>query len=48
MCQFLYNFAYNYEADMNLYLELEDYLAQWFINDQGGNNPVRLIRGSME
>ncbi len=33
---------------MNLYLELEDYLAQWFINDQGGNNPVRLIRGSME
>lgn len=41
-------FAYNYEADMNLYLELEDYLAQWFINDQGGNNPVRLIRGSIE
>lgn len=33
---------------MHLYLELEDYLAQWFINDQGGNNPIRLIRGSME
>lgn len=33
---------------MYLYLELEDYLAQWFIHDQGGNNPVRLIRGSME
>lgn len=33
---------------MHLYLELEDYLAQWFINDQGGNNPVCLIRGSME
>ena len=33
---------------MFLYLEIEDYLAQWFINDQGGNNPVRLIRGSME
>ncbi len=33
---------------MYLYLELEDYLAQWFINDQGGNNPVKLIRGSME
>ncbi len=33
---------------MNLYLELEDYLAQWFIHDQGGNNPVRLIRGSVE
>lgn len=33
---------------MYLYLELEDYLAQWFIHDQGGNHPVRLIRGSME
>lgn len=33
---------------MNLYLGLEEYLAQWFINDQGGNNPVRLIRGSVE
>lgn len=33
---------------MLLYLELDDYLAQWFINDQGGDYPVRLIRGSME
>lgn len=33
---------------MLLYLELDDYLAQWFIHDQGGNNPVRLIRGSAE
>ncbi len=33
---------------MNLYLELEDYLAQWFVHDQGGNIPVRLIRGSVE
>ncbi len=33
---------------MLLYVKLEDYLAQWFINDQGGENPVRLIRGSME
>ena len=33
---------------MHLYLELEDYLAQWFINDMGGENPVRLIRGCME
>lgn len=33
---------------MNLYLELEDYLAQWFVHDQGGENPVRLTRGSME
>lgn len=33
---------------MLLYLELEDYLAQWFINDMGGANPVRIKRGSME
>ena len=33
---------------MNIYLELDEYLAQWFIHDQGGSNPVRLIRGSME
>lgn len=33
---------------MHLYIPLEDYLAQWFINDQGGNNPVRLTRGSVE
>lgn len=33
---------------MHIYLEIEDYLAQWLINDMGGNNPVRLKRGSME
>lgn len=33
---------------MYLYLDLEEYLAEWFINDQGGNNPVKLIRGSIE
>ncbi len=33
---------------MYLYLELDDYLAQWFINDQGGDEPVRLRRGSAE
>lgn len=33
---------------MTLYIELEDYLAQWFINDMGGEYPVRLKRGSME
>lgn len=33
---------------MLLYLQLEDYLAQWFINNHGGNNPVHLIRGSVE
>ena len=31
-----------------LYISLEDYLAQWFIHEQGGNLPVKLIRGSME
>lgn len=30
------------------YLTLEDYLAQWFINEHGGRNPVQLIRGSAE
>lgn len=33
---------------MYLYLQLEDYLAQWFIHNHGGNNPVKLIRGSVE
>ena len=33
---------------MYLYLDIDDYLAQWFIHDQGGNNPVHLIRGSIE
>ncbi|MCM1140503.1 MAG: hypothetical protein NC453_18190 [Muribaculum sp.] len=33
---------------MFLYLELDEYLAQWFIHDQGGNYPVKLIRGSVE
>ncbi len=33
---------------MTLYLQLEDYLAQWYIHDQGGEYPVRPIRGSME
>lgn len=31
-----------------LYLELEDYLSQWFIDSHGGNEPVSLIRGSAE
>lgn len=33
---------------MNIYVELEDYLAQWFINDHGGGEPVKLTRGSVE
>ena len=31
-----------------LYLHLDDYLAQWFINEHGGVSPVELIRGSIE
>lgn len=31
-----------------LYIPLEDYLADWFVHDQGGNNPVHLMRGSIE
>ena len=27
---------------------MDSYLAQWFINDMGGNNPVSLRRGSIE
>jgi hypothetical protein len=31
-----------------IYIDLEDYLAQWFIHEQGGNLPVQLTRGSVE
>lgn len=31
-----------------LYIPLEDYLAQWFVHEQGGNVPVQLTRGSVE
>jgi hypothetical protein len=31
-----------------IYIPLEDYLAQWFIHEHGGNVPVQLIRGSVE
>lgn len=33
---------------MLLYLTLDPYLAQWFVNDCGGDIPVRLRRGSPE
>lgn len=33
---------------MLLYLNLDPYLAQWFINDHGGTIPVKLKRGSVE
>lgn len=35
-------------SDICLYTPLEDYLADWFVNEQGGNRPVRLMRGSIE
>ena len=31
-----------------IYVPLDNYLAQWFINEHGGNVPVKLIRGSVE
>lgn len=31
-----------------LYVPLEDYLAQWFVHNQGGQVPVTLTRGSVE
>lgn len=31
-----------------IYVELEPYLAQWFIHEQGGVTPVNLVRGSVE
>ncbi len=33
---------------MILYLHLDDYLAQWFVNNMGGGDPVSLSRGSIE
>ena len=35
-------------SNICIYLPLEDYLAQWFIHDQGGEVPVHLPRGSVE
>lgn len=31
-----------------VYLKMPSYLRQWFIHRHGGNNPVSLIRGSIE
>lgn len=33
---------------MLLYLDISDYLRQWFVNDMGGGEPVRLPRNSVE
>ena len=35
-------------SDLCIYLPLEDYLAQWFVNEHGGERPVHLLRGSVE
>ena len=35
-------------SDICIYIPLEDYLAQWFIHEQGGEVPVHLLRGSIE
>lgn len=35
-------------SDFYIYLPLEDYLSQWFVNDHGGEIPVKLTRGSVE
>lgn len=33
---------------MLLYIDLEDYLGEWFIHEMGGEYPVKLKKGSME
>ena len=33
---------------MNVYINLDPYLAQWFVHEQGGNVPVVLMRGCIE
>ena len=35
-------------SNICFYISLPQYLAQWFINDQGGEYPVKLRRGSIE
>lgn len=35
-------------SDICIYIPLEDYIAQWFVHEQGGTVPVRLTRGSVE
>lgn len=35
-------------ADFYIYIPLESYLSQWFVNRHGGVNPVKLRRGCAE
>lgn len=35
-------------AQILLYIDLEPYLAQWYVHEQGGGDPVRITRGSVE
>ena len=35
-------------SQYTIHLDLEPYLAQWFIHEQGGEHPVSLTRGSAE
>ena len=35
-------------SDISIYIPLDNYIAQWFINEQGGETPVKLTRGSVE
>ena len=35
-------------SDFCVYLKFPEFLSQWFIHLHGGENPVRLLRGSVE
>ena len=41
-------FVHQIKPIMNVYIDLDPYLAQWFVHEQGGNVPVSLMRGSIE
>lgn len=49
---FLFNFVITYiyllMSQILLYLHLEPYLAEWFVHENGGTNPISLPRGSSE
>lgn len=39
---------YDYMSNFCIYISLDPYLAQWFIHDQGGKQPIQLVKGSVE